>query len=121
MGFVEAISSGFSKYVTFSGRAARSEFWYWVLFAVIVGIVSVLIDRFLFPGNVISPVNLLASLALFLPGIAVAVRRLHDLDRTGWWFLLSLTVIGVILLIIWDCMKGTAGPNRYGPDPLGGI
>jgi uncharacterized membrane protein YhaH (DUF805 family) len=62
----------------------------------------------------------LVSLIFFLPGLAVSVRRLHDLDRSGWWLLLVLTVIGVILLIIWDFIKGTAGPNRFGPDPLGG-
>jgi uncharacterized membrane protein YhaH (DUF805 family) len=44
---------------------------------------------------------------------------MHDIDRTGWWILISLTIIGVILLIVWACMKGTIGPNRYGPDPLG--
>jgi uncharacterized membrane protein YhaH (DUF805 family) len=48
------------------------------------------------------------------------VRRLHDLDRTGWWLLIVFTIIGVIVLLIWDCIKGTNGPNRYGPDPLAG-
>jgi uncharacterized membrane protein YhaH (DUF805 family) len=57
-------------------------------------------------------------LVLLLPGLAVSARRLHDLDRTAWWLLLLLTGIGVILLIIWDCMRGTQGPNRFGPDPL---
>jgi uncharacterized membrane protein YhaH (DUF805 family) len=64
------------------------------------------------------PVHSLASLALFLPGLAVSVRRLHDLDRTGWWLLIILTGIGLILLLIWFCLRGTTGPNRYGPDPL---
>ena len=53
-------------------------------------------------------------------GISVTIRRLHDLDRTGWWLLIALTGIGMILLIVWYCMKGTTGPNSYGPDPLGG-
>jgi uncharacterized membrane protein YhaH (DUF805 family) len=60
----------------------------------------------------------LSSLALFLPSLAVSARRLHDLDRTAWWLLLVLTGIGIIVLIVWDCMKGTAGSNRFGPDPL---
>jgi uncharacterized membrane protein YhaH (DUF805 family) len=60
------------------------------------------------------------SLALLLPGIAVSARRLHDLDRTAWWLLIAFTGVGVILLIIWDCMKGTTGSNRFGADPLGG-
>jgi uncharacterized membrane protein YhaH (DUF805 family) len=61
---------------------------------------------------------LVVSLALMLPGIAVSARRLHDLDRTAWWLLIALTGIGVILLLIWDCMKGTTGSNRFGVDPL---
>ena len=120
MGFTEAISSGFSKYVTFSGRASRSEYWYWTLFAILASIVALVIDLFVFPDMDIRPVNTIVSLALFLPGLAVAIRRLHDLDRTGWWFLIAFTVIGLILLFVWYCMKGTTGPNRYGPDPLAG-
>ena len=68
-----------------------------------------------------SPLNSLAGLALFLPGIAVSIRRLHDLDRTGWWLLLILTIIGGIVLLAWFCMRGTVGPNRFGPDPLEGM
>ena len=115
MGFVDAIKSGFGKYVTFSGRAARSEYWYWTLFTIILSIVTGIIDAVL-GLNIISPI---ASLAMFLPSLAVAARRLHDLDRTGWWLLIAFTGIGVILLIIWDCIKGTTGPNRFGADPLG--
>src|SRR5205085_9532491 len=113
----EAIASGFSNYVNFSGRACRSEFWYWVLFAVVVSIVANVIDMII--G--IPAVGLITGLGLFLPGLAVTIRRLHDLDRTGWWFLLAFTGIGWILLIIWDCMKGTTGPNSYGPDPVPGV
>lgn len=60
----------------------------------------------------------LANLGLLLPNITVAIRRLHDIDRTGWWLLLSFTIIGIPVLLWWDCVKGTDGPNRYGPDPL---
>ena len=115
MGFVDAIKSGFGNYVNFSGRAARSEFWYWTLFTVLANLVAGIIDAVL--GGV-GLVGLIVSLALLLPGIAVSVRRLHDLDRTGWWLLLVFTGIGVILLLIWDCMKGTTGSNRFGADPL---
>ena len=59
------------------------------------------------------------GLALFLPGLAVSIRRLHDLGRSGWYFLLILIpLIGTIILLIWFCMRGTVGPNQYGPDPL---
>jgi uncharacterized membrane protein YhaH (DUF805 family) len=114
MNFVDAVKSGFNKYVTFSGRAARSEFWYWTLFTIIVDVVTIILDGMLGMGLISG----LASLALLLPSIAVGVRRLHDLDRTGWWLLIAFTGIGVILLLVWDCMKGTSGPNRFGPDPL---
>ena len=121
MTFGQAITSGFRNYVTFSGRAARSEYWYWTLFVVLVTLAAAIIDRAIFEDptetGLFQP---LVSLALFLPGIAVAVRRLHDLDRTGWWLLIVFTVIGIIVLLIWDCIKGTSGPNRYGPDPLAG-
>ena len=121
MTFGLAISSGFQNYVNFSTRASRSEFWFWTLFAVLASIAAGTIDRVLFPDAITSPVHSLVGLALFLPGMAVSIRRLHDLDRTGWWFLVAFTVIGIILLIIWNCMPGTPGPNRFGPDPLAGV
>ena len=121
MNFTQAITSGFQNYVNFSGRAARSEFWFWTLFSFLATAAAAIVDMVAFADAAVSPLNSLVSLALFLPGLAVSVRRLHDLDRTGWWLLLIFTVIGVILLLIWDCMKGTAGPNRFGPDPLAGV
>lgn len=63
-------------------------------------------------------IGLLVSLALLLPGIAVSARHLHDFDRTAWWLLIVFTGVGVILLIVWDCIKGTSRPNRFGADPL---
>jgi uncharacterized membrane protein YhaH (DUF805 family) len=121
MQFQDAIRSGFRNYVTFSGRAARSEYWYWVLFALLVAIVSSILDGALFPFSFTGPIESITSLLLLLPGLAVSVRRLHDIDRTGWWVLITFTVIGIILLLIWACTRGTAGANRYGPDPLGGM
>ena len=119
MNFVQAIKSGFSHYVTFSGRALRSEYWFWVLFAALGGLVTAMLDAAIFgyhPG--VSPLNGIFGLVIFLPGLAVAARRLHDTDRTAWWLLLALTGIGAILLIVWFCFKGTPGPNRYGAEPL---
>jgi uncharacterized membrane protein YhaH (DUF805 family) len=115
MGFGQAISAGFSNYVNFSGRACRSEYWYWVLFIILADIVAGIIDYLL--GMQI--VSSLFGLVTLLPGIAVSIRRLHDLDRTGWWILLALIpLIGWIILLIWYISKGTDGPNRFGPDPL---
>jgi uncharacterized membrane protein YhaH (DUF805 family) len=119
MDFVGAIQSGFRNYVTFSGRASRSEFWYWTLFAVLVTSAGGIVDAALFRDSESGLAGPLVSLALFLPGLAVSARRLHDRDRTGWWLLLYVTIIGGIVLLVWYCMRGTPGPNRYGPDPLG--
>ena len=115
MGFAQAISAGFSNYVNFSGRACRSEYWYWILFIVIADIVTGIIDAAL--G--IQLVTSIFGLVTLLPSLAIAIRRLHDLDRTGWWILLGLIpLIGWIILLIWYVTKGTDGPNRFGPDPL---
>jgi uncharacterized membrane protein YhaH (DUF805 family) len=65
--------------------------------------------------------NPVFSLATLLPSLAVAARRLHDTDRTAWWLLLALTGIGIFVLLVWFCFKGTPGPNRFGPDPLASL
>ncbi len=115
MNFGEAIKSGFSNYVNFSDRASRSAYWYWLLFVTIGYIVALIIDR----AIGVPIVYVLFALAVLLPGIAVAVRRLHDLDRSGWWLLLGfIPLVGGIILIVWFCGKGTDGPNRFGADPL---
>lgn len=122
MNFGEAIQSGFQNYVNFSGRAQRSAYWYWALFAFLASIAGAVIDAILFgyrPEG-LNPIQTIIGLALLLPGLAVSIRRLHDLNRTGWWFLIIFTGIGAILLIIWYCWKGTEGANRFGPDPFAG-
>ncbi|MGH9810768.1 MAG: DUF805 domain-containing protein [Terriglobia bacterium] len=116
MDFAGAIQSGFSNYANFSARACRSEFWHWTLFAIVVNIATAILDRITGAGFI----GLVVSLALLIPSIAVGARRLHDIDRTGWWLLLAFTVIGGIVLIVWYCTKGTTGPTRFGADPLMG-
>ena len=122
MAIKEAISYCFRNYVAFNGRAARSEYWYWTLFVYLLLIVAWLIDMTVFGFNTtgVNPMTVLASLATLLPTLAVSARRLHDIDRSGWWALLIFTVIGYIALIYWACMRGTVGANRFGPDPLEG-
>jgi uncharacterized membrane protein YhaH (DUF805 family) len=119
MDFQTAIKTGFRKYASASGRASRAEFWYWTLFSTLMGVAGWLIDLALFGAHssiqVFSP---LVSLGLLAPDVAVSLRRLHDLDRSWPWLLIYLTGIGVIVLLVWFCIKGTAGPNRFGPDPL---
>jgi uncharacterized membrane protein YhaH (DUF805 family) len=105
VGFVDAIKICFAKYIDFSGRASRPEFWWFMLFNVILAVLTGWID---FVGPLI-------SLALLLPNIAVGVRRLHDTDRAGWWYLLAFVpLIGAIVLIVFWAQKGTPGPNRFG-------
>jgi uncharacterized membrane protein YhaH (DUF805 family) len=121
MNLFEAVSSGFRHYVNFSGRAIRSEYWYWTLVVTVVLVVFGVIDERLNPGlemGAFSYVNMIVSLALLVPSLAVSARRLHDIDHTGWWILLAFTVIGTFVLIYWACLRGTLGPNRFGPDPL---
>lgn len=115
MGFGQAISAGFSKYVNFSDRSCRSEFWYWTLFTIIVAAVGNIGDAMLHTHVV----NLLLGLPFFIPSWAMQVRRLHDIDRSGWWILIALIpLIGAIILLVWFATKGTDGRNRFGSDPL---
>jgi uncharacterized membrane protein YhaH (DUF805 family) len=118
MNFGQAITSGFSNYVNFSDRAIRSQYWFWALFTTIGVLVTGGIDGV--DGMTLAyPIF---GLVTILPSLAVAVRRLHDLDRSGWWLLLVLIpLIGSIVLLIWFCTRGTDGSNRFGPDPLAGV
>ena len=102
------------KYVEFNGRAARPEFWWFALFTFVVSLVLQVIG-----GEILSGIF---ALAVLLPSIAVAVRRLHDVDRSGWWYLLVLIpFLGALILIFaFFIHRGTAGANRFGPDPLTG-
>ena len=118
MDFSQAVRNGFRKYASATGRASRSEFWYWMIFSTLCGAAGNVIDLAIFRDVDSGLVAPLISLALLLPDVAVSIRRLHDLDRSGWWLLICLTGIGFIVLLVWDCMRGTLGPNRFGPDPL---
>jgi uncharacterized membrane protein YhaH (DUF805 family) len=118
MNFPQAIASGFTKYFTFSGRASRSEYWYWVLFVVLGELVAVIVDGvvFQYEDGVFGSVF---YLAVILPWIAIQVRRLHDIDLSGWWILLNVVPIIGLYMIVLQCTRGTQGANRFGPDPLG--
>jgi uncharacterized membrane protein YhaH (DUF805 family) len=125
MGFGQAVSSVFSQYATFSGRARRAEYWWWVLFQIIVLTLALIIDNALglrvtneSSAVTIGWLYLIAALVFVIPSIAVTFRRLHDTDRSGWWWLLALLCgIGAIILFVFCLIEGTRGPNSYGPDP----
>lgn len=113
----------FKKYAVFSGRSRRKEYWYFVLFNVIVAVVLALIDVLLGTFSSSSGIGLLSgiySLATIIPSLALTVRRLHDIDRTGWWVLISLVpLIGTIVLLVFAVTNSTPGENRFGPNPKG--
>lgn len=122
MKFTESVSTCLKKYDTFSGRASRSEYWYFMLFNILVGIATGMLDLAIFgqpEEGEVQMINGLASIALILPNLAVTARRLHDINKSGWWMLLSFTIIGIPLLIYWYCKKSDAGQNRFGDNPLG--
>lgn len=120
MNFSTAVSTCFSNYVTFSGRAPRSEYWNWVLFVLIASVVLTAIDYGVF-GYQAGLISGIFSLIVFLPGWAVTVRRLHDIGRSGWWvFITLIPLVGVIVLIVWLIRESDPGENEFGPNPLRG-
>ena len=118
MSFVESIRKVLSNYANFDGRATRSEFWWFALFYVLLQLAGGVLDVTLFPESPFGPIGMLLTLALLLPYLAVSARRLHDVDRTGWWLLISFVpVIGAIVLVVFCVQRGTPGPNRFGAPP----
>ena len=118
--YLEAIK----KYAVFSGRSRRKEYWYFVLFNIIVSIVLGWIDALLgTSSSYAAGAGLLSGiygLVVLIPSLAVTVRRLHDTDRSGWWILIALVpLIGVIVLLVFALLEGTPGDNQYGPNPQG--
>ncbi|MBY0577059.1 MAG: DUF805 domain-containing protein [Gallionellaceae bacterium] len=107
MTFGKAISTCFAKYVDFKGRASRPEFWWFYLFTILLSWGSILVDSS-------QALSMIVNLAVFLPVIAAGSRRLHDTNRSGWWQLIMLTVIGIIPLVIWWAGKGSEQDSQYG-------
>jgi uncharacterized membrane protein YhaH (DUF805 family) len=109
------------KYVEFSGRARRKEFWMFALISTIISIVLSIIDRIIgtdFNNGSNGVLQTIYGLAVLLPSIAVGVRRMHDTNRSGWWVLINLVpCVGWIWFIVLAAQEGVAGDNQYGPDP----
>lgn len=115
--FLGALKDGFARYVDFKSRSTRSQFWWWTLWSLIIDVVTGFIDGDLWTGN-FGPVNLLVSVAIFLPSLAVGIRRLHDTGRSGWWYLLIfLPIIGWIILLVFFCTKTQEQANQWGLPP----
>ena len=108
--FPDAIKLGFQRYFDFRGRSTRAEYWWWALFTIITQAVL----------NVFPPAGLLFTLATLIPGLALGARRLHDIDRSGWWQLMWLGVFVIVPWIIlwwWAAKPTREGSNKHGADP----
>ena len=126
MGFVEASKSYLVKWSNFKERTSRSEYWWGYLFSVIfsfsigfiIGIAAALMG--VEEGSTtMGLLQLPLTLFIMIAGLSLGVRRLHDIDRSGWWCLIIFTIIGIFVLIYWACKRGNEGENRFGADPLG--
>lgn len=117
MSFPDAVRSGLTNYANFNGRARRSEYWFFALFAFLVYVVAYIIDAV---AGTYPIFYLVAALALLLPGLSMGVRRLHDTGKSGFMILLGLIpIVGAIILLVFFVAEGTRGDNQYGPDPKG--
>ena len=117
MDFQTSVKTCFKKYADFSGRALRSEFWWFVLFVSLGSIVVTIIDIMIlgYPIEVNGPMYLIFGVAVIIPSIAVTARRLHDVNRSGWWQLIYFTIIGILLIVVWNITEGEKKKNIYGP------
>lgn len=114
-----AINKAFNNYFNFSGRANRSEFWYFFLFIVLINALTHLIDTYIigYHPEEMGIVSGVFWLATAIPQLSITFRRLQDVGKSGWWFLLSFTIIGFIPLIVWWCTMSEPRKNRYGNIP----
>lgn len=111
----------FKKYATFSGRATRREYWMFTLINLLISIGITIAVGVIMQSSDNGAVSLLSNvygLATFLPSLALGARRLHDINRSGWWLLISLVpLVGFIVLLIFMVTDSQAGDNKYGPNP----
>ena len=131
MSFSNAVKAYFLKWNDFRTRSSRSEYWWATLFValasypvsgligLIIGVVFALAGfsesaMFITIAMIMLPINGFVAIA----STCLVIRRLHDVDRSGWWYLIVFTIVGMIPLLIWYCTKGTEGDNRFGKDPL---
>ena len=128
MSFTDAVQNVLmNNYVYWGGRASRSEYWWFFLFTIILQFIALAIDIVVLGYDMMDPgaiqiVGTIAGLALFLPSLCVLVRRLHDLGKSGWWFLIALIpFLGIIVLLVFMVTEGEQLPNQYGEVPTNTI
>ena len=112
--YIDAIKN----YVNFSGRARRKAYWMFYLMHIVVTVVVVVLNMVIFGLEGMPVLTTIYGLFILLPGLAVAIRRLHDIGKSGWWYLIGFVpIIGIIWLIVLLATAGNSGDNQYGPDP----
>tara|TARA_B100000768_G_C11199768_1_gene341209 strand:- start:144 stop:560 length:417 start_codon:yes stop_codon:yes gene_type:complete len=126
MNFVQAVKSYFIRWNDFKGRSSRSEYWWATLFTYLVIILLQVVQVMLVQAESVLALLAMITILVFLlfltiASFAVMVRRLHDVNRSGWWFLIYFTIIGIFVLLYWYVQKGDEADNRYGSDPLSGL
>ena len=131
MNFTDAVKAYFLKWNDFRSRSSRSEYWWATLFVTLASflvgfIIGFVIGFLLLTAGfsetsmeiVVGIVMLPIQIFIIIASTCLVIRRLHDVDKSGWWYLIIFTIIGIIPLLIWYCSKGTDGDNRFGKDPL---
>jgi uncharacterized membrane protein YhaH (DUF805 family) len=112
MTFTESVSTCFAKAFVFRGRASRAEYWWFALFNVLASMVAGMIDQSSYGEP--STVTAITNLVILFPSLAVNIRRLHDTGRSGWWYLIIVTIIGIIPYFLWMISKSDERANEYG-------
>ena len=106
---IDSVISCFNKYFDFDSRSSRKEFWFWQLFRILMFLSITYIESLGLNGLL-----LISNFIFIIPEIAVSIRRLHDINKSGWWILLTITIIGIIPLTYYYCLKGDGNTNDYG-------
>ena len=122
MSFGQAISSGFKNYAVVQGRSTRSAFWFFYLFVVIVGFAITLIEGLLLDNSFAGGFGIISTIwfiVIFIPTVSVVVRRLHDTNRSGWWWWIQLVpFVGFIVILVFMVSASSPGENKYGPETI---
>ncbi len=105
---INSVTACFARYFDFEGRSSRAEFWYWQLFRVLLFLSLTFLETILFSG-----LNFTFNLFLLIPEVSVSIRRLHDINKSGLWYLLTFTIVGIIPLIYFYSLKGDGKENDY--------